>query len=323
MPSPPRIFVALQFSEPHEVDLLVAKLTIEAPLVEGWVIVENTFTHKGQPKEAHLERLLESEPRLASFRDRITLVSLAKDFRREFRYSPLHRSKLAAKLALPNYSNDDARAHFQELPNLHAERRQRDAALGPLFDVSGGEGWVVVTDADEFLDCSTGMRRDRLVAALRTGAYGLRLRRQRFDYDIDNLCPAIRFVGCVSIRHLRESGIGLQQVRISHDGLITTPEPFVYEYSFCLPRSAIARKLATYIHVDSEDSIDRSLECNHGFFGATVPQAIVGEYWYERVDLEAVGAPEYVTANAASLRTGNVNPDYASARRERYPQLFS
>ena len=322
MPTEPRVFVAFQFSEPHETELLLAKLTIEAPVVEGWIVVENTFTHKGDPKGVHLEQILDGDPRFTQFRDRITLVSLDEDLTHGFRYSPMDRVKLAGKVALPGYHSADARLLFAEKPNLHAERRQRDAALEPVFDLSGGEGWVVVSDADEFLDCSRPSRRDQLVHALRSDAYALRFRRQRFNYDIDNLCPAVRFVGCVSIRHLRKAGIGLQAVRLGHDGLVTTLDPLVFEYSFCFPRPSIERKLATFIHAQPEPRrIDDGLACNHVFFHSE-PERIVGASWYERVDIEAVGAPEYVLTNASTLRTGNVNPDYAAARRVRYPRLF-
>ena len=317
-----RVYVAFSFSEPHEVDLLVAKLNVEAPLVAGWVIVENSFTHKGQPKDVHLRRLFDSDPRLMSFRERVTVVTLDENFRGEFRYSPIQRAKLAAKIAHPRYSSADAHTHYDEMPNFHAEQRQRDAALAPLADVSSGRGWVVVTDVDEFIDCSTGARRDQLVRALRSGAPVVRLRRQRFYFDVDNACPDVRFVGCAAIDHLRDTGRGLQSIRTSQDGLLPTPEPLVFEYSFCIPRSAITRKLQTYAHlVTAEHTVDAALEHNHGFF-TSEPREIGLYDWYTRVDLEAIGAPGYVIDNADDLRTGNVNPEYEAARRLRYPHLF-
>jgi hypothetical protein len=224
---------------------------------------------------------------------------------------------------LPTYDNEAAHIYYRDRRYSYAERCQRNSALGPLFELSGGEGWVVVSDTDEFLDCSTPARVDSIVRTLRHGAYATRFRRQRFNYDIDNLCPAVRFVGCVSIAYLRTEQIGLQAIRGADDGLITTLDPLVFEFSFCFPREAIERKLATFRHtMPASSSLDLALECNHGLFPGE-PTHIDIDQWYERVDLEAIGAPTHVVDNAEKLRTGNVNPDYANARRERYPRLFS
>jgi hypothetical protein len=321
MDSDLRLFDAFQFGEPHEAPLMLAKLTIEAPLVERWIVVENTFTHKGERKPAYLADVV-ADSAFDEFRDRLDIVSLDHDFARDFRRRPIDRAKFAAKLVSPGHDNIRARVVYDERPRFFAERQQRDSALEPLFDASGGDGWVVVTDVDEFLDCSRSGRRDALVRSLRGGANVHRLRRQRFTFDIDNFCPAVRFVGCASIAYLRKEGVGLQAIRIGRDGRVPSLEPLVYEYSFCLERSAIDRKIATVAHsYPGASALQRALECNHGFFW-TAPNRIDGEQWYERVDIERIGAPQYVMEHAASLRTGNFNADYEEARKRRYPQLF-
>lgn len=318
-----RVFDAFQFSEAHEVPLLLAKLTIEEPLVERWVIVENTFTHKGDPKEARLRQILDEDHRFAPFRDRIDVVRLTTNFVEEYRHRRRDWLELQAKRLSPVHDDRRARTVFEERPHLHAEQRQRDAALAVVTEVGGGAGWVVVSDIDEFLDVSKAAVRDQVVAALRTGATVTRFRRQRFNYDIDNFCPAVRFVGCASVDHLRRTGRGLQSVRTSQDGLLPTLDPLVFEYSFCYPRAALDRKLATYIHTDpGAGPVDIALECNHGFFGST-PTTIDIDQWYAKRSIEELGAPDYVLDHAAELTTGNVNPDYAEARLRRYPHLFT
>jgi hypothetical protein len=249
-------------------------------------------------------------------------VSLDHNFHAEYRQSAANRGKLLAKHLLPGYDRDRATALFREYPGHYAEGSQRDAVLAHMFDVSDGEGWVVVSDVDEFVDCSTSVRRDQLVDALRSGANVTRLRRQRFTFDIDNFCPATRFVGCASIAYLRERSLGLQSVRLGHDGFVPTLDALVYEYSFCYPRAAIDRKLATYVHSDpGATSVAVALECNHFFFGSA-PKRIDPDLWYRRVPLETAGVPEYVLANADHLRTGNVSDDYEERRARRYPDLF-
>jgi len=256
------------------------------------------------------------------FRDRIVVVSLDEDFVSQYPDGLRDRIKLIGKQILPSYDDAQARVVFEERPYWYAERRQRDAALEVILEISGGEGWVLVSDADEFVDCSTPRRRDLIIRALRSGAGVTRLRRQRFNYDIDNFCPAVRFVGCAALRYLQQQRVGLQSIRLSNDGLLPTVEPLVFEYSYCLPRADVDRKLATYIHVDpGVAAVNVALECNHGFL-PTAPNRIDYEMWYQKVDLEAVEAPEYVVDHQQQFRTGNVNPEYAEARRRRYPDLF-
>jgi hypothetical protein len=317
-----RIFDAFQFSEPHETEVLLAKLHVESELVEKWIVVENNYAMKGGWKGRYLERIVAEDSRFAQFRDRIVLVPLSEDFAREYKYPLRERANLLGKLALPGYHSQGARVHFEERPYFYAEQRQRDAALHVLRELSGGEGWVVVTDVDEMLDASTPSRRDLITSAIRSGAGTIRLRRRRFNWDFDNYCPAVRFVGGASIGWLTDRGVGLEDIRLRNDGLVLGPEPLVFEYSFCYPHKGIARKLETFLHADPGiDPLGRALECNHGMFGSR-PTAIDPTYWYETLPADRTGAPHYILENLERLRTRNVNPDYAAARRNRYPDLF-
>ena len=317
-----RLFDTFQFSEPHETEVLLAKLHVESDLIEKWIIVENDYAMKGGWKGRFLHDILETDRRFDPFRSRIVTVSLSADFATAYRYPLQERVKYVGKRALPRYDSVTARSFFEELRYYHAERQQRDSALDALRELSGGDGWVIVTDVDEMLDASTPSRRDAIVQAMRSGAAVLRFPRRRFNYDLDNSCAAVRFVGCASIRYLFERGVGIEGIRLKYDGLVPTADPLVYEYSYCYPRDAIARKMATFLHVDAgAERLARALECNHAIL-ETVPWRIEPDHWYETIPLDRTGAPQYVLDHAGSLRTGNVNPEYREARARTYPELF-
>jgi hypothetical protein len=317
----PRLFDAFLFAEPHETELLLAKLHVESELIDAWVVVENAYTQKGERKDTHLHDVLK-DPRFDPFRDRLHVVTLDRNFRAEFRRSTRERLALAIRMAAPGYDATMYRAHYDEAPNWYAERFQRDAALPVLRELGGGEGWVFATDCDEMIDGSNPARRDAIVRAIRSGAPSVSLRRQRFNYDFDNYCPAMRSVQAASIRYLDEQQLGIFHTRTRMGGMGAGPEPCVYEYSYCFSREFIVRKLETFPHLDpGRQVLEAALECNHATFGGR-PTWIDPSLWYDRLPIEQSGAPTYILENFERLRTGVVNSDYAQARRRRYPELF-
>ncbi|MFA5882575.1 MAG: hypothetical protein WDA60_01860 [Acidimicrobiia bacterium] len=318
-----RLFDAFLFAEPHETELLLAKLHVESELVEAWVVVENSYTPKGAWKGTCLQGILDADRRFDPFRDRLHVVTLDRNFRAEFRRASRGRLSLAFRTALPGYDAAAYRTRYAEAPNWFAEGRQRDAALPVVRELGGGDGWVLATDCDEMLDASNPVRRDALVRAVRSGAPSVSLRRQRFNYDFDNYCPALRFVQGASVRHLDQQGLGIDDVRKRLGGVGAGPEACVYEYSYCFDRAHIERKLATFPHLDPGTStMHRALDCNHAMF-AVRPSWVDPAVWYERIPLEQTGAPGYVLEHFERLRTGVVGEDYAANRRRHYPGLFS
>jgi hypothetical protein len=318
-----RLFSTFLFSEAFELEVLLAKLHSESPIVERWVAVENTYTFKGATKPAGLAAHLAGDPRFEPFRERIIVVSLAQDLTAGFRYSAGERLELAARLALPGSDRWLARRQFAELRYFHAERRQRDAALAPLLEISGRRGWVVVTDVDEMLDGTHPVRVDAVVDGTRSGADVLALPRRRFVFDIDNeAVPRVRHVPLVALSALTGSDASLDRLRKSLFGVVPGPEHLVYEYSSCYSLEHITRKVAGYAHLGpGPDALGRSFECNHVPL-PRAPTRLVPEDWYHRVDPESVGAPRYVLEHLEELRTGLVNPEYREARRRCYPRLF-
>jgi hypothetical protein len=318
-----RLFSTFLFSQDFEFEILLAKLHTESPIIERWVAVENAYTFKGATKPAVLAAHLAADARFEPFRDRITVVSLAEDLTDDFGYAVRDRLEFAARIALPGSDRSEIRRRFVEQRFFHAERRQRDAALAPLLEFGGGEGWVVVTDVDEMLDGTDPARVDAVVDGTRSGAEVLALPRRRFVFDFDNeAVPRVRHVPLVVLSALTGGDASLDRLRKRAFGLVPGPQHLVYEYSSCYPSPDIARKLSTYAHLDpGPEALRDALESNHVPL-TRAPSRLVPEDWYHRVDPEAVDAPRYVLEHLAELRTGSVNRDYQEARRRRYPELF-
>lgn len=318
----PRIFSTFLYSEPFELEILLAKLHSEAPLVERWLAVENAFTFKGEPKPTDLAAQLASDPRFAEFADRITVVSLCEDFSAGYRYGVRARVEHAARMARRRSEQEWLQRAFVERRFFSAEARQRDAVIPALLAVSGGQGWVLAGDVDEMLAVEDPARLDALIEATRSGAGVVALRRRRFVYDVDNeALSRVRSAPLVSVG-LLAGRPSLAWFRAHPVGVVPGPRYLLYEYSSCYSRAHIARKYATFSHLDPGSvELDRALECNH-VPGRRHTTRIVPEDWYWRVDPEAAGAPRYVLEHLERLRTGAVNPEYAEARRRRYPELF-
>ncbi len=318
-----RLFDAFLFSEPHEAELLLAKLHVESELIDGWVAVENSYTPKGTWKGTHLASVLDADQRFDQFRDRLHVVTLDRNVRHEFHRTRKQRMSMAVRSALPRYDEASYRTTYDEAPNWFAEGVQRDAALPVIRELSGGEGWVFATDCDEMIDASNPMRREAVMRAVRSGAPSVVLRRQRFNYDFDNYCPALRYVQGAALPYLDQSGLGIDDVRKRMGGVSAGPEPCVYEYSYCFTPAQIERKLATFPHLDpGRLTMKLALECNHAMF-ALQPSWVDPALWYERVPLDETGCPGYVLDNFDRLRTRAVNVNYRHARRKHYPGLFA
>ena len=318
----PQLVDAFLFAEPYEAEVLLAKLHVESELISAWVVVENTYTPKGEWKGNHLQAVLDGDRRFDPYRDRLHVISLDENFRAAFKRSLKRRLNLAGRRVIPSYDFTAYKQHYDESPNWFAERHQRDAALPLLREIVGDDAWVFATDCDELIDGSRSTRRDTIMRALRGGAPVATFRRQRFNYDYDNYCAAMRTVSAASVRHLVSTGQAIDDVRKRLFGVVAGPEPTVYEYSYCYERRFIERKLATFPHeLSTGSSLDDALRCNHAVFVGE-PKWIDPTCWYERVPIDRTGGPEYIVENFERLRTRNVRDDYVEARVERYPGLF-
>lgn len=303
------------FSEPHETDLLLTKLHVEDTLVDHWVVVENAYSTKGDWKGLWLESVLAGDPRFEPFTNRVTVISLEERFADEFKRSI--RNRVGMLFRWLTRSSEALRGYIEE-PYFYAERRQRDAAYKAMMDLSGGKGWVIITDVDEMLDATSDYRLKLLEKAMVT-ANLIHLPRRRFVYDFDNVSmAAFRYVPMARIECLGSRP--LSDLRLVPFGVPAGLEPLVFEYSYCYDRESIKRKLATFTHADpGENVLERALNCNH----APVSRGqLRNHHWYQTIGPDEAQHPQYVAQNLELLKTNVVHPDYPLARAEAYPDLF-
>lgn len=302
------------FSEAHEAELLLAKLHVEEDLVTHWIAVENAYDTKGVWKGTCLGAVLEDD-RFAPFLDRLTVLTLEERFHDRYKPSTRDRVEFMVRRAM---GSSAALRGFEERPYFFAERKQREAANEATLDLSGGTGWVIISDVDEMVDGSSSYRRG-LIERATSMANVLHLPRRRFVYDFDNVSVApFRYVPMVRIESLGESPLGT--FRLTPEGVPSCLEPLVFEYSYCYERRAIERKLVTFTHVDpGVQVVERALECNHA---PVTESSMKNHHWYETIDTEEAEHPTYISEHMSELKTGVVNPEYRLARVRRYPSLF-
>jgi hypothetical protein len=300
-----KIVDAFLFSEPHEKEVLLIKLNLEAPHVTEWVLIENEYTHQAQHKGLFAQEMVEGDARFDPFRDRLTIISGTHRF------------------------PDVDRTRSIDEQGLAADAAQRELARRHLLDNHDDDTWVLVSDADEALDVSSDERFEYLRKRVaRDGSPVIALPRTRYWYDIDNLWLDRRGTGLVRLGRLRHD-----EAPIGHYRQITTmtpapwPRSVVYEYSYCYDRADIERKYQSFAHaVYSPEEIAESIACNHvpiSSIRARKPDLESHITWFKKVKLSRRNSPEYVLRNQDLLQTNVVPADYEANRRKAYPELFT
>lgn len=323
----PTVIDTFLFSEPHEADILLAKLSVEQDLVDRWVAVENAYTIKGEWKGVGLQALLVDDRRFDPFLDRLDVVSIETDFTSGFRPTKAEQARRRARSVLSHVHAGSAGAlrAYAERPYFYAEAAQRDAALPYVLEAAAGtDALVCVSDVDEMVDGSDPGRRDVVRRAITADTPVVHLDRRRFAYDFDNVVlGGFRSVPAVRTSALLSGRASLGQVRLVPQGVVAGPMPVAFEYSYCYGAEGLRRKLATFTHLDPGGGVvDQALMFNHQLKLAA-PGAIPHySYWHEQVPPEVAGHPLYILENMDRLRTGAVNPDYRQARRRAFPQVF-
>lgn len=321
------VYDTFLFSERHEADMLLSKLNIEQGVVDQWIAVENAYTIKGARKSLELTDLLQEDSRFEPFLDRLHVISLATNFAAQYVISGRERAgrTLRRVLASRHAGSRGALVSYAEAPFFHAEAGQRDAALDRILELArGADALICVSDVDEMVDGSRSDRRDVVARSIRSGAGVVHLDRRRFAYDFDNMVlGSFRSVPCVRASALRAGRATLGRVRLDPQGVVASPAPVVFEYSYCYGADGLRRKLETFTHLDPGSSVvDQALCYNHQLKLLAPGVTPHYSYWHEQVDPEEAGHPTFVLDHLSDLRTGAVNPDYRSARRDRWPFEF-
>jgi len=300
-----RIVDTFLFSEPHEKEVLLIKLNLEARHVAEWVLVENEYTHQSEYKGLSAREMIERDPRFDPFRDRLTVISGAH------RFPPVDR------------------AGDIDEQGLAADRAQRELARDYLLDTCDDETWLLVSDTDEALDVSSDAHYDYLRRRVtELGAPVVPLPRTRYWYDVDNLWLDRRATTMVRVGEYRSHDAGLGHYRQEWTMRpLPWPKTLVYEYSYCYGREDIDRKFQSFAHaVYSPDDIAQSIACNH------IPVSTIRERkpdlrshlsWFKKVKIGTRNSPDYVVRNQDRLRTGVIPAGYEANRRKTYPELFT
>lgn len=301
-PAMTRLVDTFMFSEPHEADLLWLKLNMEDPLIQEWVVVENSYTLQGERKGHHLKNLIHEDPRFARFLPKIHLIEC--------------EIKGDGNVDRGRVFDDDA---------FEVERAQRESALEYLLSRYSDRDYVLISDVDECLDAQARRRRRLLQRKLTQGGDVILVPRIRFWFDYDNRGLGRRSVPVVSIAALRRHG-GLSRHREESIWMpVVWKHEMVFEYSYCFSRDEIMRKFDTFAHTGFErDEVDMALDLNYRPVSRHRSRRLqwTHENWFVKRRLNPFNSPAFVREHLDELRTHAVSPDYAHNRIASFPEFF-
>lgn len=315
-----RLYCTFLFSDPSEWELFVAKILSEQNLVTHWFVVDGDFSFKGEYIGLCAKDMLLKEARLEKYRSRITIIENKENFYESAKVA-VKSSYTDTLRSLRNRSL--GRVIRKEKVFFSVEKRTRDLALSNILEICRDSDWLLISDVDEILDTSGDRRQfigDRID---KTKGKFLRVPRLRYVFDFDNLDPQVKFCPIIQISLLSgDHPLSISEFRFRQDGLILTARPLVYEYSYCFSMEAIKRKLQSFAHVGpTNDMFSAALRLNHHFIQPGMNTAT--RTWLEQSTPEIEFHASYIVENFSNLQTGNINPDYRSARRNEFPELFS
>jgi len=172
------IIVTFLFSDSSESDVLWVKLNVERLIVNKWIIVEGTFSHKGTYKGSCLRDVL-NESRFLEFADRIEIVTCNQNllmlFHEQKRMARLSWTKqilrlfgrkvkesiksvlIFMSLGLTGMKLDRKESLKRQIEREYheAEKQLRNQAKEIICKIASPEDWIFVCDVDEVLDGET------------------------------------------------------------------------------------------------------------------------------------------------------------------------
>lgn len=313
------------FSEPHEDNLLWLKFNVEDPFVNEWVITESAYTFQGKHKPIHIHDVL-SQDRFTPFRHKIHVIELDRNTNFEYEIGFKELLKRKVKRWLNEHKGRDYElVPYAEHAGFYAEITQRQACVAYLQAHYSPQDIVIACDADEIFDFNEGKIEllEQMLAAHPTPFY---IRRLIFCYDYNNVTARDRFSPIVRLKELAGNPKSMHQVRHPMPGervVVEADRLLAYEYTFCFPKEAIAKKLASFAHVTDLD--ERALDFCLSNNVALINPGKIGEKYradkenfYTTVELDAHNAPAFLRQNADRFKTGVVSPDYLANRKQNH-----
>ncbi len=320
-----QLYSVFLYSDPTEFELFVGKILTESEVVDHWIVVESCFSFKGRHKAFSLRKLIEDESRIKNFVSRIHLIQNEVNFLEEYIVSAkqrtLHSFEATARKIL-NQSHSLFERKWTERAFFYVERRTRDLATDLLLTLSAGNGWVFISDVDEYLESDFPVEElwDSLLEKYRTNFF--KIRRTRYVFDYDNLDYQFRTCPIVNISLIaKREQFRISEFRERQDAVFVEGVFKVTEFSYCLSREGILTKLQDFSHeAPPVKEIENALRLNHSFRYSDDPKTNIN--WLQKIKPNKISHPKYVLDNLESLRTGVVNSNYAELRMRDYPHLF-
>jgi len=279
------------FDGPHEADLLYTKLQIESPLVDYFILQENTYNFKGQFKDIHADKVLQ-DPRFNPFKHKIIVESRNENI----------------------YQGSD------EGVNFHRERWQRCFCFNLINKNCGSTDTIIISDVDESLEFSDSNKADKIIESIDYMNVNWVLRR-RYWYDFDSECKlkTIR-IPIIPAHLIKDNGDLLHQSRHYHHPAFefgSYENSLAWEYSYCFKNiEDVLVKKQNYSHTGfDENSVRNALKINCWVRPQARGEKINKEVdFFEIIELNESNSPRYVREHLQELKTNIVDPNYKENR---------
>lgn len=275
------------FSEPHESTLLYLKLLLESPMVNEFILIENSYDFKGNYKGVFAENILKDE-KFLPFRDKIKIVTLDQ--------------RLTGGSA--------------EKENFERENWQRTSPHDYICDNFNNEDLVLISDTDEMFDFTDSQRVAKFCdITFNNPDKIVRIGRQRYWYDFDNMCFYPKFtIPVVPVKYLRSDKKHWKSRHQDDNSYYCGNNPIAFEYSYCFANlEQLMRKKNTYSHTGfTEDDVKRALRVNSWVRSPNRGETTGNCKWdyFEFVKLTNDNSPAYVRSHLQELKTNLVDPNY-------------
>jgi hypothetical protein len=284
------------FSEPYEKELLLIKLHLEDAGISKFVIIESSYTFRGEYKGLSARKMIESDKRFAPFLSKIHLIE-------------------HDKWLCPGPQNYDT--FYQN------EEASRESCWSYLESQCHNDDWVIISDVDEAFDCKNLERHDAFLAYLQDNQGATcRFGHIRFWYQINNLGnyygvrTPVTQIGTIkkgwSSLKCRSKQIG-RNVDLQCD----LNFPLCWEYTFCFPSiEDMWKKLCSFIHDQYTFSeLEEALQANY-WVKCKARGEKVGkkEDWCELIELNSKNSPDYILENQRLFPTSFIPFDYRENR---------
>lgn len=284
-----KIIDTFLFSQPHEKDVLLAKLHAEYEHVDEIIGLESDYDFRGNYKGLHLQKVLEDNA-FKPFIDKISVIS-----------------QLGSTLG---NRDKNEKNYFQ------AEFASRALCWDYVKSKYSDEDWLIMSDVDEMLDFSNPRRRDILLDGFKDSGPGIQWQNLKFWWDFDNLnLNPDKYIPCHKIGALKERENPFHH-RNNHCKRLEPTLAVGIEYAYCFTREGNWNKVNTFAHDKYQEQTMNSAY----LFNTWHKEASRGEYinnaldFFETIQLDETNATQFVLDNLNQLKVNTIDKDYSKNR---------